>query len=535
MKDKKRSGISIKDWFTILSRNFFTYKNFRAIIIIFVTGFFYRYLIQYFFDVNVFKEPLNNISLTFYAIMAFFSWLLRQNINIFDFPVNNWSLMWDFIFKTILGERYKILKDFFAIIKDLYNNFLFIDKNTMKGDISKSISIKSKGQNPYLSIMDGSKNTTTTDLSTPTSKEGDWSNLYPTLRPSLPDNRNIVTALATLREFDFKYNNTNKADYDFSETSKQEVNTCFSTMTRYEYTGDWSSLSIFEQIKRIMDPNRYRRNNNVFEGPCSESTVCYPRQIQDKRFHLAQYYNNMYHSEDLPLYMINMPSFWNKGQVDPVLMDIVPANNMPIFRQILYVVVDNKLEQYNPRDLMHTNTHIFIKNTDGTCYNTWILVPHVLEAEATKDAWQSIVEGSRGYSESEKGDNSSQKSSSSDVVMSNSSDIREKAEKSKKRSLDSDINMSTRDTWEKAKNSNKKSLDWVSKGESSNAQPDLKFVNYTGSTTGKPSLRLINPQTGLGWDEIPGSFNTQANRTATSSSNPETVTKVLTSSNKRKK
>jgi len=72
-----------------------------------------------------------------------------------------------------LGERYKILKDFFAIIKDLYNNFLFIDKNTMKGDISKSISIKSKGQNPYLSIMDGSKNTTTTDLSTPTSKEGD--------------------------------------------------------------------------------------------------------------------------------------------------------------------------------------------------------------------------------------------------------------------------------------------------------------------------------------------------------------------------
>jgi hypothetical protein len=44
----------------------------RKVLIIFVVGFISRVLVNYFYDINVFKDYTNSISLMYYGIMAFF-------------------------------------------------------------------------------------------------------------------------------------------------------------------------------------------------------------------------------------------------------------------------------------------------------------------------------------------------------------------------------------------------------------------------------------------------------------------------------
>lgn len=64
-----------------------TKKNFSGIIIIILFGLFTRSLVNYAFNVNVFVDYSNPISIFYYLVFTIFSKILLIHIELFNFPV----------------------------------------------------------------------------------------------------------------------------------------------------------------------------------------------------------------------------------------------------------------------------------------------------------------------------------------------------------------------------------------------------------------------------------------------------------------
>jgi hypothetical protein len=79
--------LSIQNKLPILLGRIFTKPNLNKIIIIFIAGFISRVLIVYFYNVNVFFEYLNIISILYYSFMSFFIVIVHEFINYFEFNI----------------------------------------------------------------------------------------------------------------------------------------------------------------------------------------------------------------------------------------------------------------------------------------------------------------------------------------------------------------------------------------------------------------------------------------------------------------
>jgi hypothetical protein len=73
----------------------FSSGNIVKVFTIFITGFLLRVFIGYYFDVNVFVDFLNYISISFYAFMAFFSVFIGDLFSSieFNFPKVDFNLL----------------------------------------------------------------------------------------------------------------------------------------------------------------------------------------------------------------------------------------------------------------------------------------------------------------------------------------------------------------------------------------------------------------------------------------------------------
>src|SRR2546423_12701142 len=69
-------------------RKFLNSVLFRRILVIFVVGFVSRCIINYVYDVNVFKEYTNVVSIMYYGFMTYFIYdLPKISLNVFDFKL----------------------------------------------------------------------------------------------------------------------------------------------------------------------------------------------------------------------------------------------------------------------------------------------------------------------------------------------------------------------------------------------------------------------------------------------------------------
>jgi hypothetical protein len=100
--------LSIQNKLPILLGRIFTKSNLNKIIIIFIAGFISRVLIVYFYNVNVFFEYLNIISILYYSFMSFFIVIVHEVINYFEFN----------IIPAFIIELYSI---FVNVIKNILN------------------------------------------------------------------------------------------------------------------------------------------------------------------------------------------------------------------------------------------------------------------------------------------------------------------------------------------------------------------------------------------------------------------------------
>jgi hypothetical protein len=101
-------SLSIKNKLPILLGRILTKPNLNKIIIIFIAGFISRVLIVYFYNVNVFFEYLNIISILYYSFMSFFIVIVHEVINYFEFN----------IIPAFIIELYSI---FVNVIKNILN------------------------------------------------------------------------------------------------------------------------------------------------------------------------------------------------------------------------------------------------------------------------------------------------------------------------------------------------------------------------------------------------------------------------------
>jgi len=100
--------LSIQNKLPVLLGRIFTKSNLNKIIIIFIAGFISRVLIVYFYNVNVFFEYLNIISILYYSFMSFFIVIVHEVINYFEFN----------IIPAFIIELYSI---FVNVIKNILN------------------------------------------------------------------------------------------------------------------------------------------------------------------------------------------------------------------------------------------------------------------------------------------------------------------------------------------------------------------------------------------------------------------------------
>jgi len=101
-------SLSIQNKLPILLGRILTKPNLNKIIIIFIAGFISRVLIVYFYNVNVFFEYLNIISILYYSFMSFFIVIVHEVINYFEFN----------IIPAFIIELYSI---FVNVIKNILN------------------------------------------------------------------------------------------------------------------------------------------------------------------------------------------------------------------------------------------------------------------------------------------------------------------------------------------------------------------------------------------------------------------------------
>src|SRR5271155_1338403 len=101
----------------------FTRSNLSKVIILFTIGLISRILIGFFYDVNVFREYYESISLIYYSVMAIFIVILSELFTYF-----NLNIIPSFIFdySTLIGEYSSRLlsnmKSIYMFFKEVNNN-----------------------------------------------------------------------------------------------------------------------------------------------------------------------------------------------------------------------------------------------------------------------------------------------------------------------------------------------------------------------------------------------------------------------------
>src|SRR5271156_1615880 len=122
---------NIRNIFSILSR-ILNKSNFNKFLIIFIVGFVSRTLVYYFYNVNVYLDFLNVVSVSYYICMSAFIISVHEFVNCFDF--------------NIIPFKFSILKEG---IKRIYinglDNKLFMDSNVNEVKPSGEIGISDKG------------------------------------------------------------------------------------------------------------------------------------------------------------------------------------------------------------------------------------------------------------------------------------------------------------------------------------------------------------------------------------------------------
>ena len=118
----------LKFYFPGLGTRIFNRKNLTKVFIIFIVGFISRLFIASYFDVNVFLDFTNSISLIYYSFMSFFVVFVHEFVSYFDlsiFPkINFYALK-----LSSIKEASRSLfshKMFIALIKNLKVNEMLI-------------------------------------------------------------------------------------------------------------------------------------------------------------------------------------------------------------------------------------------------------------------------------------------------------------------------------------------------------------------------------------------------------------------------
>ena len=98
-------------------KNFFNSQNISKIFIIFTLGFTSRYMIFYYFDINVFIDFMHPISIGYYACLYTFIVFINELFSHFNFSIRP-SIIWDYFtnFKfEYLKPSYisKLFRDYF--------------------------------------------------------------------------------------------------------------------------------------------------------------------------------------------------------------------------------------------------------------------------------------------------------------------------------------------------------------------------------------------------------------------------------------
>lgn len=83
----KKKKNKIKKNFKERIKYVFNRLNFSKVLVIFVVGFVTRVLINYVYDINVFVDYLNTISLTYYGMMSIFIVLVNELFTYFEFKL----------------------------------------------------------------------------------------------------------------------------------------------------------------------------------------------------------------------------------------------------------------------------------------------------------------------------------------------------------------------------------------------------------------------------------------------------------------
>lgn len=99
---------------TFFFRKIFTPVNLTKIIVIFFVGFISRYLVNDYFGVNVFREYLTFISITFYSVFAVFIVFVNEFFSFFDISIIP-DFCWTYLSKLNINLRH-LLKRFFKWI-----------------------------------------------------------------------------------------------------------------------------------------------------------------------------------------------------------------------------------------------------------------------------------------------------------------------------------------------------------------------------------------------------------------------------------
>jgi hypothetical protein len=111
----KKVFLSIKNNFTVLFSRIFTRANLNKAIIIFIVGLITRILIGLNYNVNVFSDYFNSISITYYISFSFFIVLVHEIVPYFDID----------IIPSHFTNLYSIIRN---NIVYTYNNICYINK-----------------------------------------------------------------------------------------------------------------------------------------------------------------------------------------------------------------------------------------------------------------------------------------------------------------------------------------------------------------------------------------------------------------------
>jgi hypothetical protein len=105
----------------------FNKRNLSKVFIIFVVGFFSRLLINYYFDLNVFVDYLNIVSLFYYFLMSCFIISVHNLFDFFDLSSIT-DLFKFFSFRKIYFDSSSRDSNIHKVIKSDFNNIPIKDK-----------------------------------------------------------------------------------------------------------------------------------------------------------------------------------------------------------------------------------------------------------------------------------------------------------------------------------------------------------------------------------------------------------------------